>query len=107
MEDKVSRTVVCGDGLTCPNCNGHRVRWIPYPKKEFGSMFILWIVFSLIMIRATMIIFAVGVVYWSVALVIRIRQNSRAKLVTCMHCDTCGTNFEVDNAVFQKGGNGI
>lgn len=93
-----------GDDIVCPNCGSHQVRWIPYPKKEFGSMFILWLIISLITAKGTIIVFAVGAVYWSIALVIRLNQNRRAALVNILHCDTCCTNFEVPKDVFQKGG---
>ena len=93
-----------GDDIVCPNCGGHQVRWVPYPKKEFGSMFILWLIISLITVKGTIIVFAVGAVYWGIALVIRLKQNQRAALVNILHCDTCGTNFEVSKDVFQKGG---
>ena len=67
-----------GDDLVCPNCGGHQVRWVPYPKIEFGSMFILWLIISLITVKGTIIVFAAGAVYWSIALVIRLKQNNRA-----------------------------
>lgn len=93
-----------GDDIVCPNCGGHQVRWVPYPKIEFGSMFILWLIISLITVKGTIIIFAAGVVYWSIALIIRLKQNSRANNVNRMHCDTCGVNFEVDKNIFSEGG---
>lgn len=99
--EKHSKT---GDDLVCPNCGSHQVRWVSYPKIEFGSMFILWLIISLITVKGTIIIFAVGAVYWSIALVIRLKQNRCEKLVNRMHCDTCGVKFEVDKNIFLEGG---
>jgi len=104
MSEQNENKVKTGDDIVCPNCGGHQVRWVPYPKKEFGSMFILWLIISLITIKGTIIVLAVGAVYWGIALVIRLKQNQRAALVNILHCDTCGTNFEVSKDVFQKGG---
>ena len=92
------------DDLVCPNCGGHQVRWVPYPKIEFGSMFILWLIISLITVKGTIIVFAAGAVYWSIALVIRLKQNNRANLVNRMHCDTCGMDFEWEKSFFSERG---
>lgn len=104
MENSNNTTNKTGDEIVCPNCGSHQVRWVPYPKIEFGSMFILWLVISLVTVKGTIIVFAVGLVYWSIALVIRLRQNRRANLVNRMNCDICGVNFEVDKNMFHKGG---
>lgn len=104
MREQNENKVKTGDDLVCPNCGGHQVRWVPYPKKEFGAMFILWLILSLITVKGTILVFAFGAVYWGVALVIRFKQNQRAALVNMLHCDTCGTDFEVSKDVFQKGG---
>ena len=104
MNNQRENHIKTSDDIVCPNCGGHQVRWVPYPKIEFGSMFILWLIISLITVKGTIIVFAAGAVYWSIALVIRLKQNNRANLVNRMHCDTCGTNFEVSKDAFQKGG---
>ena len=45
-----------------------------------------------------------GVVFWSVALVIRLKQNKLAKQYLRMRCVTCGTNFDVARSELAKGG---
>ena len=102
MNNQNENSHITGDDIACPNCGGHKVRWVPYPKIEFGTMFIFWIIISLATIKGTIIIFAAGLVYWSIALVIRLKQNSRANLVNQMHCDTCGTDFELEKKIFSE-----
>ena len=104
MNSQDEKQSITGDDIICPNCGSHQVRRVPYPKIEFGSMFILWLIISLITVKGTTIVFATGAVYWSIALVIRMKQNSRANLANRMRCDTCGVNFEVDKNIFSEGG---
>ena len=44
-EDKMAqgKFVQSSDDITCPNCGGHNVYCIPYPKAEFGIWFFLWL----------------------------------------------------------------
>ena len=95
-----------GDDLTCPNCGCHRVRWMPYPKLEFGIWFVLWLIFSFAGYAVSPIILLVGLAFWTIALIIRIQQNRRAKLYNRMHYDVCGTDFDVAKSEIGKGGSG-
>ena len=40
-EEKMTQgnSVQSGDDITCPNCGGHNVYCVPYPKVEFASGF--------------------------------------------------------------------
>ena len=82
-----------GDDVTCPNCGSHNVRCIPYPKVEFGVWFVLWLIVAI-----------VGVIFWSIALVIRLKQNKLARQYVRMQCITCGTDFDVARSALAKGG---
>ena len=99
-------SVQTGDNLTCPNCGSHRVRWMPYPKLEFGIWFVLWLIFSFAGYAVSLIILLVGLAFWTIALIIRIQQNRRAKLYNRMHCDVCGIDFDVAKSEIGKGGSG-
>ena len=101
-----NRPMQTGDDLTCPNCGSHRVRWMPYPKLEFGIWFVLWLIFSFAGYDVSPIILLVGLAFWTIALIIRIQQNRRAKHYNRMHCDVCGTDFDVAKSEIGKGGSG-
>ena len=99
-----SEPIQTGDDLTCPNCGSHRVWWVPYPKVEFGVGFVLWLIFSFAGYAISPVILLAGLVLWSIALIARIRQNQQAKRYNRMHCDICGTDFDVAKSSIQKGG---
>ena len=90
--------------LVCPNCGSEQIHWISYPKIPFGSLFVLWLLISLLTVKGTILVFAIGAVYWVIALIIRLRQNYRASLVNRMHCERCGIIFEIPKDAFRKGG---
>ena len=99
-----SEPIQTGDDLTCPNCGSHRVWWLPYPKVEFGTGFVLWLVFSFAGYAISPVILLAGLVLWSIALIVPIRQNQQAKRFNRMHCDIYGTDFDVAKSSIQKGG---
>ena len=68
-----------GDDIACPNCGSHNVRCVPYPKVEFGAWFILWLVVAFGGYMISVFITIAGIVFWSIALVIRLKQNKLAK----------------------------
>lgn len=88
------KTVLTGDDVTCPNCGSHNVYCVPYPKVEFA--FGAYMLSVLVTIE--------GIVFWSIALVIRLKQNKLAKQYIRMRCITCGTNFDVARSELAKGG---
>lgn len=100
-------TIHTGDDLTCPNCGSHNVGWIPYPKWVLGPWFFLWLVIAFGGYLISPYIMLAGIVFWSIALIVRMRQNYRARLYNRMHCDICGTEFDVDKRTIQKGGGRI
>lgn len=95
-----------GDDVTCPNCGSHNVRCIPYPKVEFGIWFVLWLIVAFGGYMISVFITIVGIIFWSIALVIRLKQNKLAKQFVRMQCITCGTEFDVARSELMKGGSG-
>ena len=59
----------------CPDAQETMLRCIPYPKVEFGIRFELWQIaaFGGYMISAFIMI--VGIILWSIALAIRLKQQ--------------------------------
>ena len=98
------RPVRSGDDVTCPRCGGHNVRCVPYPKVEFGIWFVLWliVVFGGYLISGFITI--VGILFWGIALIVRLRQNKRARQFIRMRCLTCGTDFDVAKSDLMSGG---
>ena len=92
--------------VTCPNCGSHNVRCIPYPKAEFGIWFVLWLIVAFGGYMISVFITIVGIIFWSIALVIRLKQNKLARQYVRMQCTTCGTEFDVARSELMKGGNG-
>lgn len=101
-----SNSIQTGDDLTCPNCGSHRVRWVPYPKIILSVWVFLWVLFSFSGYAVSPVVFLVGIVLLVPALIIRIGQNRRAKFYNRMHCDACGTDFDVAKSEIRKGGSG-
>ena len=95
-----------GDDIACPNCGSHNVRCVPYPKMEFGAWFILWLVVAFGGYMISVFITIAGIVFWSIALVIRLKQNKLAKQYIRMQCITCGESFDVARSSLTKGGGG-
>ena len=95
-----------GDDIACPNCGSHNVRCVPYPKLEFGAWFILWLVVAFGGYMISVFITIAGIVFWSIALVIRLKQNKLARQYVRMQCITCGTEFDVARSELMKGGSG-
>lgn len=93
-----------GDDIACPNCGNHNVRCVPYPKVEFGAWFILWLVVAFGGYMISVFITIAGIVFWSIALVIRLKQNKLAKQYIRMQCITCGESFDVARGSLTKGG---
>lgn len=107
-EEKMTQgnSVQSGDDITCPNCGGHNVYCVPYPKVEFGIWFFLWLFVAFGGYMLSVLVTIVGIVFWSIALVIRLKQNKLAKQYILMRCITCGTNFDVARNELAKGGSG-
>lgn len=105
-ETQQENAVRSGDDVTCPNCGSHNVRCIPYPKVEFGAWFVLWLVVAFGGYMISVFITIVGIIFWSIALVIRLKQNKLARQYVRMQCTTCGTEFDVARSELMKGGNG-
>ena len=103
-ETRQETAVRSGDDVTCPNCGSHNVRCIPYPKVEFGIWFVLWLIVAFGGYMISVFITIVGIIFWSIALVIRLKQNKLAKQYIRMRCITCGTNFDVARSELAKGG---
>ena len=80
-ETRQENAVRSGDDVTCPNCGSHNVRCIPYPKVEFGIWFVLWLIVAFGGYMISVFITIAGIVFWSIALVIRLKQNKLAKTV--------------------------
>lgn len=95
-----------GDDIACPNCGGHNVHCVPYPKVEFGTWFILWLVVAFGGYMISVFITIAGIVFWSIALVIRLKQNKLAKQYIRMQCITCKESFDVARGSLTKGGGG-
>ena len=93
-----------GDDIACPNCGSHNVRCVPYPKVEFGAWFILWLVVAFGGYMISVFITIAGIVFWSIALVIRLKQNKLAKQYIRMQCITCGESFDVARGSLTKRG---
>ena len=98
-ETRQENAVRSGDDVTCPNCGSHNVRCIPYPKVEFGIWFVLWLI-----VAFGGYIISVFIIFWSIALVIRLKQNKLARQYVRMQCITCGTEFDVARSELMKGG---
>ena len=105
-EEKMAQgnSVQSGDDITCPNCGGHNVYCVPYPKVEFGIWFFLWLFVAFGGYMLSVLVTIVGIVFWSIALVIRLKQNKLAKQYIRMRCIPCGTNFDVARSELAKGG---
>ncbi len=95
-----------GDDIACPNCGSHNVRCVPYSKVEFGAWFILWLDVAFGGYMISVFITIAGIVFWSIALVIRLKQNKLAKQYIRMQCITCGKSFDVARSSLTKGGGG-
>ena len=80
------------------------MRCIPYPKVEFGIWFVLWLIVAFGGYIISVFITIIGIIFWSIALVIRLRQNKLARLYVRMQCITCGTEFDVARSELMKGG---
>ena len=78
-ETRQENAVRSGDAVTCPNCGSHNVRCIPYPKVEFGIWFVLWLIIAFGGYMISVFITIVGIIFWSIALVIRLKQNKLAR----------------------------
>ena len=96
--------ILSGDDITCPRCGSHNVRCVPYPKAEFGAWFILWLVLAFGGYMISVFITIAGIVFWSIALVIQLRQNKLAKQYSRMQRITCGESFDVARSRLTKGG---
>ena len=88
-ETRQETAVRSGDDVTCPNCGSHNVRCIPYPKVEFGLWFVLWLIVAFGGYMISVFITIVGIIFWSIALVIRLKQNKLARQYVRMQCITC------------------
>ena len=95
-----------GDDIARPNCGSHNVRCVPYPKVEFGAWFILWLIVAFGGYMISVFITIVGIIFWSIVLVIRLKQNKLARQYVRMQCITCGTEFDVARSELMKGGSG-
>ncbi|MFR1991260.1 MAG: hypothetical protein ACLS3C_14815 [Oscillospiraceae bacterium] len=102
-ETQQENAVRSGDDVTCPNCGSHNVRCIPYPKAEFGIWFVLWLIVAFGGYMISVFITIVGIIFWSIALVIRLKQNKLARQYVRMQCTTCGTEFDVARSELMKG----
>lgn len=100
---KQGNSIRSGDEVACPNCGSHNVRCIPYPKVEFDIWFILWLIVAFGGYAISVFITLGGIVFWSIALVIRLKQNKLAKQYIRMQCITCGAEFDVERNELQKG----
>ena len=107
-EEKVAQgnSVKSGDDVTCPNCGSHNVHCVPYPKVEFGIWFVLWLIVAFGGYMISVFITIAGIAFWSIALIIRLKQNKLAKQYIRMQCIICGTNFDVDRRSLTKGEHG-
>ncbi len=103
-EKRHENTVCSGDDVTCPNCGSHNVRCIPYPKVEFGVWFVLWLIVAFGGYMLSVFITIVDIIFWSIALLIRLKQNKPARQYVRMQCITCGTEFDVARSELMKGG---
>ena len=103
-EMRHENAVRSGDDVTCPSCGSHNVRCIPYPKAEFGIWFVLWLIVAFGGYTISVFITIVGIIFWSITLVIRLRQNRLAKQSIRMQCLICGTDFDVARSALAKGG---
>ncbi len=95
-----------GDDITCPNCGSHHVRCVPYPKVEFGVWFVLWLIVAFGGYMISVFVTIAGIVFWSIALVIRLKQNKLAKQYIRMQCITCGASFDVAKRDLMRRGDG-
>lgn len=102
-QENVARS---GDDVTCLNCGSHNVRCIPYPKVEFAIWFILWLIAAFGGYMISVFITIVGIIFWIIALVIRLKQNKLVRQYVRMQCITCGTEFDVARSKLMKGGSG-
>ena len=105
-EDKMAQGnfVQSSDDITCPNCGSHNVYSDQYPKVEYGIWFFLCLIVAFGGYMLSVLVMIVGIVFWSIALVIRLKQNKLAKQYIRMRCITCGTNFDVARSELAKGG---
>ena len=73
-------------------------------KSRVWYLFFLWLIVAFGGYMLSVLVAIAGVVFWSVALVIRLKQNKLAKQYLRMRCVTCGTNFDVARSELAKGG---
>ena len=86
-EEKMTQgnSVQSGDDITCPNCGGHNVYCVPYPKVEFGIWFFLWLFVAFGGYMLSVLVTIVGIVFWSITLVIRLKQAGKAVYPDAVH----------------------
>ena len=69
-------------------------------------LLLLWLIVAFGGYMISVFITIVGIIFWSIALVIRLKQNKLARQYVRMQCTTCGTEFDVARSELMKGGNG-
>ena len=73
---------------------------------EFGIWFVLWLIVAFGGYMISVFIAIAGMIFWSIALVIRLKQNKLARQYVRMQCITCGIEFDVARSELMKGGSG-
>ena len=73
---------------------------------EFGIWFVLWLIVAFGGYMISVFIAIAGMIFWSIALVIRLKQNKLSRQYVRMQCITCGTEFDVARSELMKGGSG-
>ena len=70
----------------------------------FSKETTLWLIVAFGGYMISVFITIAVIVFWSIALVIRLKQNKLARQYIRMQCITCGTNFDVARSELAKGG---